>query len=417
MATKPPPALSVVEVPIDELRPDPANPRRISDQQLEALTRSLREYGFVQPVLARREDKTVIGGHQRLLAARRLGYKTVPTVFLDLTQEQARLLNLALNRISGDWDQELLARLLADLQPVEALDLTLSGFTQDELDKLLRSLDLRDRRERAERFDLEEALDRVGHRPRSEPGQIWVLGEHRLMCGDATDPAQVERLMAGEKAALLATDPPYLVDYRADNHPASRANRGRKSKDKHWDDYHDPETSVDFYKRFLRAAIPHLRPNTAFYQWHASIRQHLVMQAWAECGLHLHQTIVWVKPRAVLTRSWYMWAHEPCFVGWLEGQQPQRKPPANARTVWEVGSEHDNIHPTQKPLELFLRPIEYHTDPGDVVYEPFSGSGTQVIAAEKLGRRCFAMELEPRYVDVAVLRWEAFTGEKAEVLG
>ncbi len=147
MTTATPVGLQVVEVPIDQLRPDPANPRRISKAELEALTRSLKEWGFVQPVLARKEDSTVIGGHQRLLAARRLGYKTVPVTFLDISVEQARLLNLALNKISGDWDQELLARMLADLKPVEDIDLSLSGFSEDELAKLLKSLDHREKRE------------------------------------------------------------------------------------------------------------------------------------------------------------------------------------------------------------------------------------------------------------------------------
>src|SRR3989337_620847 len=159
MRVETPPALTVEHVPIDALRPDPANPRRISEQQLEALTRSIKEYGFVQPVLARREDRTVIGGHQRLLAARRLGYKTVPVIFLDLSVEQARVLNLGLNKISGDWDQELLARLLADLKPVDEIDLSLSGFSEDELAKLLKSLDARDQRERVESFDLDAALE------------------------------------------------------------------------------------------------------------------------------------------------------------------------------------------------------------------------------------------------------------------
>jgi len=140
------------------------------------------------------------------------------------------------------------------------------------------------------------------------------------------------------------------------------------------------------------------------------------MKAWEDCGLHLHQTIVWVKPRAVLTRSHYMWMHEPCFYGWVEGQMPKRKPSAGSRTVWEIGGENDNIHPTQKPLEVFLRRLEYHTEVGEVCYEPFAGSGTQIIAAEKLARRCFAMELEPNYVDVAVYRWQAFSGEKARRL-
>jgi ParB-like chromosome segregation protein Spo0J len=161
MTTATPAGLQVVEVPIDQLRPDPANPRRISNAELEALTRSLKEWGFVQPVLALKQDSTVIGGHQRLLAARRLGYKTVPVTYLDLTLEQARLLNLALNKISGDWDQELLARMLADLKPIEDIDLSLSGFSEDELAKLLKSLELRDKKDRVEHFDLDEALERA----------------------------------------------------------------------------------------------------------------------------------------------------------------------------------------------------------------------------------------------------------------
>jgi ParB-like chromosome segregation protein Spo0J len=169
--------LQVEDVPIDELRSDAANPRRISDAQLEALTRSLKEYGFVQPVLARQADKTVIGGHQRLIAARRLGYKTVPIVFLDLGVEQARLLNLSLNKISGDWDQELLARLLADLKPIEGIDLTLTGFGQDELDKLLKSLDARDKKERVEDFDLDAALEAARAAPCAQRGEIWALGD------------------------------------------------------------------------------------------------------------------------------------------------------------------------------------------------------------------------------------------------
>ncbi len=200
MTTSTPPTMSIEEVDIELLRPDPANPRRISDAQLEALTRSLKEYGFVQPVLARREDRTVIGGHQRLLAARRLGYKTVPVIYLDIALEQARVLNIGLNRISGDWDKELLARLLADLKPIEAIDLALTGFSEEELAKMLKSLDLRDKKDRVESFDLEAALEAARAAPRAQHGEIWALGDHRLMCGDSTNTGDVERLMNGEKA-------------------------------------------------------------------------------------------------------------------------------------------------------------------------------------------------------------------------
>ena len=204
-------ALTVEQVPIDLLRPDPANPRRISDEELDALERSIRQFGFVQPVLARRADGTVIGGHQRLVAARRLGLETVPVAWLDLSVEQARLLNLALNKISGSWDDALLARLLADLQATPDLDLSLSGFGEDEIADLLRGLEVREKRERVESFDLDEALEEARRAPRAKSGDLWVLGDHRLACGDATDPATVDRLLDGAEPRLLATDPPYGV--------------------------------------------------------------------------------------------------------------------------------------------------------------------------------------------------------------
>ncbi len=205
------PSFTVEQVPIDLLRPDPANPRRIGDEELDALERSIRQFGFVEPVLARKEDHVVIGGHQRLVAARRLGLATVPVTFLDLSIEQARLLNLALNQITGSWDEALLARLLADLQATPDIDLTLSGFGEDEIADLLRSLDTREKKERVEDFDLDSALDEATRTPRTKPGDLWALGEHRLLCGDATKPEDVERLLGGAQAAMAFTDPPYNV--------------------------------------------------------------------------------------------------------------------------------------------------------------------------------------------------------------
>lgn len=408
--------IEIEHVVIDTLRPDPANPRRISDTELEALTRSIQEFGLVDPIIARREDGVVIGGHQRLLAARRLGHKTVPVVYVNLSVEQARLLNVALNRISGDWDRELLARLLADLEATPDVDLSLTGFEDDEIAKLLKGLEVRDKKDRVETFDLEEALKAAQAQPVAKRGDLWLLGDHRLLCDDSTDSEATQRLMDGEKAALLSTDPPYLVDYQGGNHPASKANKGRKNKDKHWDSYKDPETSVDFFQRFLEATLPHLQSNAPIYQWHANLRQSLVEAAWTAVGLHLHQVIIWAKPRGVLNRSHFMWQHEPCLYGWVDGQSPKRKPPANETTVWSISQEGESmgIHPTQKPLEIFERPISYHTEPGDICLEPFLGSGTQLIACERLARRCYAIEQEPSYVDVAIRRWEAFTGSEAE---
>ena len=407
--------LAVVHVPIGDLRPDPANPRRISDAELDSLTRSIRQFGFVDPVIARREDKSVIGGHQRLLAARRLGLASVPVILLDLSGDQARLLNLALNKISGSWDEELLARLLAELDAAPEVDLSLSGFDDDEIAKLLKLLDARDKRERIEHFDPDAALNAAQANPLAQPGDLWSLGDHRLLCGDSTDVRAVGRLFGSEKAMLMATDPPYLVDYSGGNHPASRSNRGDPNRDKNWDQYHDPESSVDFYFKFISAGLAHLVSHSPVYQWHAHRRQALVEEAWTKAGLLVHQQVIWVKARAVLTHSFFLWQHEPCFVGWVQSKMPKRKPPSDVSTVWNVDQrfEQMGVHPTQKPVELFIRPIEYHTEPGEIVYEPFSGSGTQIIAAERTGRVCYAIEQEPAYIDVAVARWEAFTGGTA----
>jgi DNA modification methylase len=212
----------------------------------------------------------------------------------------------------------------------------------------------------------------------------------------------------------MATDPPYLVDYDSGNHPSkSKA----KSKNKNWDSYSDPKTGLAFFDSLLRIALEHaLIDNPAIYQWHAFRRQALVEQAWLANDLLLHQQIIWTKERAVLTYCHYMWQHESCFYGWKNGHKPRLKPANNLTTVWpitQVGHQ-DGIHPTQKPLEIFAIPIRSHTMPGELVYEPFSGSGSQLIAAEENGRVCYAMELAPEFVAAAVNRWEKFTGKKAK---
>lgn len=206
MTLTPVPSLVVEQVDIDLLHPDPANPRRISDDELEALTRSMRQWGVVQPVLVRREDSTVIGGHQRLVAARRVGLAEVPVIWLDVSVEQSRLLNLALNRISGSWDEQLLARLLADLGQVPDMDLSLSGFGDDEVSELLRKLAAAEKADRTEDFDVEQALEEATKTPRSQAGDLWALGEHRIVCGDATDQVTVARLLDGADARCRHPD-------------------------------------------------------------------------------------------------------------------------------------------------------------------------------------------------------------------
>jgi len=229
MTTTTAPSLRIEQLPIDALRPDPANPRRIDDDELEALTRSMRRFGLVQPILAR-TDGMVIGGHQRLLAARRLGLATVPVIRVDLPEDQARLLGLALNRIGGSWDETLLARLLADLGSGVELDLSLSGFGEDEVRDLLRTLEAREKRDRPEAFDLDEALEQATREPRTSLGDLWHLGEHRLLCGDATAREDVTRALADRGADMCFTDPPYNVSL-GDHGGQGRARKRRIAND------------------------------------------------------------------------------------------------------------------------------------------------------------------------------------------
>ena len=437
------PSITIEQIPIDDLRPDPANPRRISDDELDALERSLRQFGFVSPVLARREDRTVIGGHQRLVAARRLGLATVPVTWLDVSVEQARLLGLALNKISGSWDDALLARLLADLGAAPDLDLSLSGFGEDEIKELLRSLETREKRERTESFDLDEALEEARRAPRTKPGDLWQLGEHRLLCGDATSAEDVTRLLDGAEPKLLTTDPPYGVSLdgswrdsvynvlgpaektymrvsgQPDGDDATRAPGGAHGRTRgHRNTTLSGDTRVDWSEAF--ALVPSLAVG---YVWHAGVHAAEVAQSLERIGFEIVSQVIWDKGLFAMGRSWYHWSHEPCWVVRKAGAKVPFRGSRDQGTIWRVpspkmimgGSAEPRLdHPTQKPLVLFETPIRNHLKAGDALYEPFCGSGTAVIAAERTGTRCYAMEIDPIYVEVALARWERFSGQAAE---
>ncbi|MBK9387380.1 MAG: DNA modification methylase [Planctomycetes bacterium] len=404
------------------LNPNPANPR-LNDEAVPHVAASIKRFGWQVPIVAKRSGE-VIAGHTRLRAAEQLGHDRVPVIWFEGSDLDATAFGIAENRSStfAAWDEPALAKLLQELRAEDALEGV--GFSDSEIDTLLRELEL----------DEPRTVDDPGEQePPAEPvtrlGDLWILGDHRLHCGDSTNAEHMERLMGNDVAQLLATDPPYLVSYRGDNHPSEHhrkagrvAGDGKELGNKHWDDYIDPESSVKFFSALLRVALNHCAERVPVYQWHATRRQALVEEAWKQNGLLLHQTIIWAKSRGVLTRSMYLWAHEPCFFGWRQGFMPEkdRRPPPSERTVWEIAQPDEGgraIHPTAKALEIFERPIRYHTRPGEIVLEPFNGSGSQMIAAERLGRRCRSMELSPAFVDAALLRWEKATGRQAVLDG
>ena len=391
-------------VPASELRTNPKNWRRHPDGQRSAMAALLEEIGFAGALIVYEQDGrlTIIDGHLRADIA---DDHKVPVLVLDVTEEEADKLLATYDPIGAmaERDDEVLKELLA-------------GIEFD--DERLKNLFMED--EAAEGLTDPDDIPEPPEAPVTRPGDLWVLGDHRLLCGSSLDVSDVARLMGGKKAVLFATDPPYLVDYDGTNHPSKK--NSAKDKNKDWSEtygatWDDSSQGPEFYEGFIGTAIEHaIEENAAWYCWHASRRQAMVEKVWEKFGAFVHQQIIWVKDRGILTRSWYLWRHEPCFFGWRKGRKPPRAAGDYLNTVWEmptVALGEATEHPTMKPVEVFSIPMRQHTRRGEICYEPFCGSGTQIIAAERLGRKCFAMEIEPRYVDVAVKRWELFTGGKA----
>jgi len=443
-----PSRLTIRRLSLSALNPAPYNPRvqlKPGDPEFESLRRSVDAFGVVEPLVWNSRTGHLVGGHQRLAVLRARGDTHADVSVVDLPPAREKALNLALNRIQGRWDEDRLAELLREL--VELPEIELTGFGLDEAWGIVEGA--MPEATETESFDIAAAVEAVEQRGAvTKSGDLIELGGkdgHRLLCGDCTDPATVRRLMHGQRAALFATDPPYLVNYDGTNHPGkSQSKRRTTSRPAHsqtrsnggarrgvggnkdwsgtygvtWD---DADANSDLYDRFVRVAVDEaIDPRAAWYCWHASKRQSLVERAWSSVGALAHCQIVWVKNRGVLTRTWYSWQHEPCLMGWLEGHKPRRVEKSVLSTVWEFptianGPERPD-HPTPKPLPLFEIPMRQHTRPGgggvpgDVCYEPFAGSGTQIIAAERLNRRCFATEISPVYCDVIVRRWIALVG-------
>lgn len=388
---------------LEELKPAEYNPRTITKEAFRGLEASIRRFGLVQPIVWNRRTERVVGGHQRIEAMKALGQSEAQVVVVDLPESEEKALNVTLNNpaIAGEFTDDLQG-ILAELA-----DLPEINFEELGLDTLV-DLDSSDL--------LEDEAPLPPKRAVTRPGELWMLGNHRLFCGDSTDPAAVASLMQSEKAALFQTDPPYLVNYTGKDRP------NRSGKD--WSaSYRETEIKDGeaFFRKVFGNAIRVLEDNAAWYCWHAHKRAALIERIWSELGVLNHQQIVWTKPTALHGYSFWPFQHEPCLMGWKKGHKP-RHDGDNSHTmtsVWDVSWEGKkrvvgNEHPTQKPVELFARPFRKHTLAGEIGYEPFGGSGSQVSAAEQLDRKCYAIEIEPRFCDVIVERWEKLSGKKAK---
>ncbi len=384
------------------------NPRTISDHDRAALEQSLETFGVVQTVVFNKRTKRVVGGHQTIEAAHAKGWPELPVAVVDLPEIEEKALNLALNKISGEWVMEDLASMLGELQAAGEEPYDLSGFTIDEYASIT---------ELGNASGPEPAI--VEDTPPPPPkvatarlGDLWALGDHTLLCGDSTNEQHVKRAMGKDRAALVSTDPPYLVDYTG-------SRPGGSGKD--WSDSYR-EIEIKDAEGFFRAVFTNvlvvLKSHAAIYCWHAHKRCGMIQSVWADLGILDHQQIIWVKPTSVFGRVYWHFKHEPCMMGWKQGNKPEHDGTHDFNSVWELGWGDKarivgNEHPTQKPVEIFARPMRKHTKKGDVCFEPFSGSGSQIVAAEQMGRRCRAIEISPPFVDVAILRWQELTGRAA----
>lgn len=400
----------MVRVRLEELREDPQNARLHGAENLAAIAASLRAFGQAEPLVVQRSTRRIIAGHGRLTAMRTLGWTEADVVELDVSDAQATSLGIALNRTGelAEWDEEKLAQILATLK--DDGDLAGVGFDDREIDRLLREAGL-------QTSSLEdEGPQEPPETPITRLGDLWILGEHRLLCGDSTSADDVARVLGGQQAALLSTDPPYCVDYTGNDRPATADG---KATGKDWSHLYNEVDIKDlgvFLDGVFAACLPHLAEDAAVYMWHAHVQQPTIAAAFERHGILLHQVLVWVKPTATFGHSYYRWRHEPCAFGWRKGHKPASGY-GQIDSIWEADwdgkARITTFHPTSKPTRLFEIPIEQHTAPGAVVFEPFNGSGSQIIAAEKLNRRCCAIELAPAFVDGTVARWEKATGEKA----
>jgi DNA modification methylase len=399
------PDLRVESIPIDRVLPYAANARTHPDEQVAQIAASIVEFGFTVPVLV--DDAGVlIAGHGRVLAARRLGLDAVPAIRLShLTETQARAYRIADNQIAlnSGWDETLLAEELRALR-TEDVDLGLLGFDQETLDRLLDETGFEADEAAAEAADQPAPAPPVV--PVTRPGNLWVLGRHRLLCGDATSAADVARLLNGARPHLMVTDPPYGVDYdpawRNEAGISTTLRTGRVAND----------DRADWREAWV------LFPGDVAYVWHAGVHARTVIESLEAAGFAIRSQIVWAKPRLVLGRGDYHWQHEPCFYVVRKGATGHWQGARDQTTLWQiamVGAEDDaeTVHGTQKPLECMRRPIVNNSAPGEAVYDPFLGSGTTLIATELTGRVCLAMEIDPRYCDVTIERWQRLTGSAA----
>ena len=392
--------MNIQIIDINKLIPATYNPRKDlkpDDAEYIKIKNSIVKFGFVS-LLVINKDMTVIGGHQRLKVLKDLGITEVECIVVDLDKTNEKALNIALNKIQGDWDEDKLEALLQELK-LEEFDMNLTGFDFDEVDEILNDIN----GTKEDNFDVDSAYEEI-EEPITKPGDIWILGNHRLMCGDSTHKDDIMRLMNNQDADMLLTDPPYNVDY------VGKTAEALKIKNDNMDDN-------QFYE-FLRKVFENMyivtKEGASIYVFHADTEGINFRKAFKDAGFKLAECLIWKKDCFVMGRQDYQWQHEPVLYGWKEGKAHYFINDRTQSTILEFDRpKQSTLHPTMKPIDLIAKLIKNSSKENDIILDLFGGSGSTIIAAEQLNRCCYTMELDPKYCDVIVKRWETLTNKEA----
>lgn len=392
--------MNIQKIEIGKLKPADYNPRKDlkpEDEEYQKIKKSIIEFGYVDPIIVN-TDMTVIGGHQRLKVLKDLGYTVIECNMVDLDKNKEKALNIALNKITGEWDNKKLEELIAELKE-EEFDLSTTGFTFDEVDNILKDIT----GSKEDDFDIDQVLNDI-EKPTTKPGDVWLLGKHRLMCGNSTVKEDVIHLMNKQVADMILTDPPYNVNYEGKTADALKIEN-------------DNMNETEFYNFLLtsfRNMYESIKCGGSIYVFHADTEGLNFRNAFKSCGFKLAQCLVWVKNTFVMGRQDYQWRHEPILYGWKEGNGHYFVNDRKQSTVLEFDKPSRNTeHPTMKPVDLLVYLIKNSSKENNLILDLFAGSGSTLIAAEQTKRTCYMMELDPKYCDVIIKRWENLTGEKA----
>ena len=406
--------MKIMKIKLSEFVPADYNPRldlKPGDVEYEKLKRSMEEFGFIEPLVVNERTKHIISGHLRVKVLEAQGITEAEAVIVDFSLEKEKAANIALNRIGeGNWDKDKLAILLDELSRMPDFDIGLVGFNTPEisriLDGLIESKDPDD-------FDFDGALKSIIE-PTTQPGDIVNVGVHRIKCGDSASEADMKSLMGDEKIDLIHMDPPYGCLYLAQNRPDLEA---RPKKSKRWEKLYKDDLSEEDYEVWLESVLKNIRPylkdGASAYVWNGHAKFYFMHQVLRKLGFHISTVITWAKPTFAISYGDFNQQTEFCLYSWLKNAPHKWFGPTNETNLWEISRDKASelIHPTQKSVQIPSRVIKNSSLRGDVIFDGFLGSGSSLIAAESLGRRCLGLEIEPKYVDAIVLRYINFVGK------